>query len=144
MNKLRIATICIICVSAALASSFLTAASLNHSQSGGFADSHSSDFPTVQAATKNSGYYNVTLAFTNVTDPERLDNILINPQSSKTVTDATFYSTAQLLTSRNQYAAAWKTVTASKSTLHCPAVNFLQAQKLRCKLWVTTLAAVNQ
>ena len=92
MNKpTRIALICIMCAVAALTSSFLTAAYLNHSQSSGIPDSHSKDLPILQGVTKNNGYYNITLAFTNVTDTETLDNILVNPQSSETVTDSTFY-----------------------------------------------------
>ena len=60
-------------------------------QVSGVPDSHSQDLPILQGVTKNNGYYNITLAFTNVTDSETLNNILINPQISKTVTDSTFY-----------------------------------------------------
>ncbi len=92
MNKpTRIALICIMCVAAALASSSLTAAYLNRTQTSGVPIPVSRDFPVLGGATKNNDYYNISLAFANVTDNETLDNILINPQSSKTVTDATFY-----------------------------------------------------
>ena len=92
MNKsTRTALICIICVVAALTSSLLTTDILVLPQSSGVPDSHSQDLPNVAGVTKNNGYYNITLAFINVTDSETLDNILINPQSSKTVTDSTFY-----------------------------------------------------
>jgi hypothetical protein len=87
----RIALICILCVAAALATSFLTADWLSRSQVNGLPDSHSQDLPTFQGVTKNNGYYNITLAFTNVTDSETLDNIVINPERSETVADSTFY-----------------------------------------------------
>ncbi len=92
MNKsTRIVLLCTACVAAALASSFLTTDILVRPQVSGVPDSHSQDLPILQGVTKNNGYYNITLAFTNVTDSETLNNILINPQISKTVTDSTFY-----------------------------------------------------
>lgn len=54
-------------------------------------DSHSADLPVIQEVTKNNGYYNISLAFSNVTDPIRLDNILVNPNSEETIKDLTFY-----------------------------------------------------
>ena len=47
--------------------------------------------PSLQGVTKNGGYYNISLAFTNVTYPERLDNILINPNSPGNVAGLTAY-----------------------------------------------------
>ena len=92
MNKsTRTALICIICVVTALTASFLTTDYIYRSRSSGVPDSHSQDLPNIEGVTKNNGYYNITLAFINVTDSETLDNILVNPQSSKTMTDSTFY-----------------------------------------------------
>ena len=92
MNKsTRIVLLCTVCVAAALASSFLTTDILVRHQVAGVPDSHSQDLPNLEGVTKNNGYYNITLAFINVTDSENLDNILVNPQSSKTVIDSTFY-----------------------------------------------------
>jgi hypothetical protein len=62
-----------------------------HRESNGFGDSHSSDLPYVQGVTKSNGYYNISLAFSNITDPVRLDNILINPNSQKDITNLTIY-----------------------------------------------------
>ena len=64
----------------------LTAASLcilGRSELNGAAGSNYSDFFIVQGVTKSNGYYNISLAFQNVTDPIRLDNILINPNSQE-------------------------------------------------------------
>lgn len=62
-------------------------------ESGGVVDPHSNDsvFPRVQGVTKSNGYYNISLAFTNVTYPERLDNILVNPNSPVDVTGLIAY-----------------------------------------------------
>lgn len=57
----------------------------------GQGDSHSADLPLVQEVTRNNGYYNISLAFSNVTDPIRLDNILVNPNSDENIKDLTFY-----------------------------------------------------
>jgi hypothetical protein len=66
---------------------------LNYNESGGVVDPNSNDsvFPKVQSVTKSNGFYNIHLAFVNVTYPERLDNILINPHSSETITGLIAY-----------------------------------------------------
>jgi hypothetical protein len=57
-------------------------------ESGGVPGPHASDsvLPTLQGVTKSNGYYNISLAFVNVTYQERLDNILVNPNSPNDVT----------------------------------------------------------
>ena len=60
-----------------------------HNESNVFVDSHASDLPCVQSVTKNDGYYNISVVFSNVSDSERLENILINPQSQKNITNLT-------------------------------------------------------
>jgi hypothetical protein len=66
---------------------------LSPHESGGVLDPHANDsvFPKVQGVTKSSGLYNISLAFINVTYAERLDNILVNPNSSETVTGLVAY-----------------------------------------------------
>ena len=88
-----IALVCVIAAIGAISLSLVTLASINRYESNGYVDSHSSDsdFPYVQGVTKSNGYYNISLAFSNVTDPIRLDNILINPNSQENVTDLTIY-----------------------------------------------------
>jgi hypothetical protein len=83
--------IALICIIVAIGLSFLTLASINRNESYGHGDSHSSDLPYLQGVTKSNGYYNISLAFSNVADPVRIDNILINPQSQESITDTIFY-----------------------------------------------------
>lgn len=66
---------------------------LSRHESRGLADPHANDsvFPKLQGVTKSNGFYNISLAFINVTYAERLDNILVNPYSSEAVTDLTAY-----------------------------------------------------
>jgi hypothetical protein len=70
-----------------------TAALTPHSESSGTPDSHTNDsiLPKVQGVTKNNGFYNISLAFINVTYAENLDNILINPNNSKATTGLVAY-----------------------------------------------------
>jgi hypothetical protein len=63
---------------------------MNRRESNGYGDSHSSDIPIIQGVTKSNGYYNISLAFSNVADPIRLDNILIDPNTQEKFTP-TFY-----------------------------------------------------
>jgi hypothetical protein len=62
-------------------------------ESGGIPDPHANDsvLPKLQGVTKSNGYYNISLAFTNVTYRERLDNILVNPNSPEDVTGLIAY-----------------------------------------------------
>jgi hypothetical protein len=55
----------------------------SRTESGGVPDPHVNDsvFPRLLAVTKNEGFYNVSLAFTNVSYAEALQNILVNPNS---------------------------------------------------------------
>lgn len=55
------------------------------SESSGIPDPHANDsvLPKVEGVTKNDGFYNISLAFINVTYAENLENILINPNNSK-------------------------------------------------------------
>jgi hypothetical protein len=83
---------CVIASIGALSLSIVSLASiLPRQEYSGYGDSHSSDLPYLQGVTKSYGYYNISLAFSNVTDSERLDNILVNPNSPETVTDLTIY-----------------------------------------------------
>ena len=88
-----IALVCIIAAIGAVCSSVVTFAAISQHEShgGSYVNSHSSDCPCFQGVTKSNGYYNISLAFSNVTDPERLDNILINPNSQENISDLTFY-----------------------------------------------------
>jgi hypothetical protein len=88
-----IALVCIIAAIGVVSLSVVTFAAINQNETrgGSYVNSHSSDFPHFQGVTKSNGYYNISLAFSNVTDPERLDNILINPNSQENITDLTFY-----------------------------------------------------
>ena len=60
-------------------------------ESSGYVDSHPSDLPYIQGVTKSNGYYNISLAFSDVSDLIRLDNILVNPNSQEDTTDPTIY-----------------------------------------------------
>ena len=88
-----IALVCIIAALGAVCSSVITFAAISQHESHGglFVNSRSSDYPYFQGVTKSNGYYNISLAFSNVTDSERLDNVLINPNSQDNITDLTFY-----------------------------------------------------
>jgi hypothetical protein len=79
------------CAAVAITSAFLTADYLTRPQSIGASDYRSQDLPNFQDVTKNNGYYNITLAFNKVIDSEKLNNIVINPQSGKMVNDSIFY-----------------------------------------------------
>jgi hypothetical protein len=46
-------------------------------------------FTVYSDVTKNSEYYNISLAFSKVADPIRLDNILVNPNSREDVAKPT-------------------------------------------------------
>jgi hypothetical protein len=85
----------IVCILVSIAAFGLTLVSLacilNRHESYGQGDSHSSDLPYVQGVTKSNGYYNISLAFSKVADPIRLDNILVNPHSEEPIKDLTFY-----------------------------------------------------
>ncbi len=123
MNS-RIALICILCAAAALASSFLTADFIGRPQVSAVPDSHSKDLPTLLGVTKNNGYYNISLAFTNVTDSETLDNILINPQSSKTVTDSTFYLNGTAINQQDPVGCNLKSGDSLQINLTLPCTDF--------------------
>ena len=78
--------IAFVCFAAAIcfvSLSVLTLDILNRHESSGYVDSRSSDFPIVQDVTKSNGYYNISLEFSNVANPIRLDNVLINPNSQE-------------------------------------------------------------
>jgi hypothetical protein len=62
-------------------------------ESGGVPDPHANDsvLPVVQGVSKSNGCYNISLAFVNVTYRERLDNILVNPNSPEDVTGLVAY-----------------------------------------------------
>ncbi len=120
----RIALICIICVAAALTSSLLTADYLYRPRSSGVPDSHIQDFPNVEGVTKNNGYYNISLAFINVTDNETLENILINPQSSKTVADSTFYLNGTAISQQDPVSCSLKSGDSLQINLTLPVTEF--------------------
>ena len=56
-------------------------------ESSGVSDPYGNDsvLPVLQGVSKSNGYYNISLAFVNVTYPERLDNILVNPNNPEDV-----------------------------------------------------------
>jgi len=69
-----------------------TIGSINRNEYNGYADSHSPGFPHVQGVTKSNGHYNISLAFSNVEYPVRLDNIIIiNPNNHEDTTTPTIY-----------------------------------------------------
>jgi hypothetical protein len=87
-----IALVCIIAAIGAICSSVVTFAVFGqHESQVGSSVNRSSDYPVFQGVTKSNGYYNISLAFSNVYDPERLDNIVINPNSQENITGLTFY-----------------------------------------------------
>ena len=87
-----LALVCIIAAIGAVCSSVVTFAALSqHEYHVGSSVNRSSDYPVFQGATKGNGYYNISLAFSDVYNSERLDNILINPNSQENVTGLTFY-----------------------------------------------------
>jgi hypothetical protein len=49
------------------------------------------DFPSWQGVTKSAGYYNVSLSFSNLTDPLTLTNIFVDPWSIQNYSAPTFY-----------------------------------------------------
>lgn len=89
----KIALSCLLILIETIGFSLVFGAVLSRSESSGVADPHANDsvFPKVQEVTKSNGLYNIHLAFLNVTYSERLDNILLNPRSSETVTDLIAY-----------------------------------------------------
>lgn len=62
-------------------------------ESGGVPDPHANDsvLPKLESVTAREGCYHISLAFTNVTYAENLENIIINPRSSKPVTGLIAY-----------------------------------------------------
>jgi hypothetical protein len=66
---------------------------LSRQESSEVVDPHANNsvLPSVQGVTKSNGYYNISLAFTNVTYRENLDNILVNPNSPEDVTGLIAY-----------------------------------------------------
>ena len=120
----RIALVCVMCVAAALASSFLTGDFLSRSQVSGVPDSHSQDLPNLEGVTKNNGCYNITLAFTNVTDSETLDNIVINPQGSETVMDQTFYLNGTVVNQQDPVSCSLKGGDSLQINLTLPCTEF--------------------
>jgi hypothetical protein len=87
-----LASVCIIAAIGAVCSSVVTFAALSqHESQVGSSVNRSSDYPYFQGVTKSNGYYNISLAFSKVYDSERLDNIIINPNSQENITGLTFY-----------------------------------------------------
>jgi hypothetical protein len=115
---------CIFCAAAALTSSFLTTDYLYCARSNGVPDSHSQDIPTVTGVTKKGSYYNITLAFTNVTDSETIENILINPQSSNAVTGSTFYLNCTAVNPQNSVCCSLKCGDSLQINLTLPCTEF--------------------
>lgn len=92
MKKLNNAAwVCVIVAVVAVSLSVVAFGGINCCESSGYVDPHSSVIPSVQGVTKSNGYYNISLAFSNVSDPVRLDNILINPHSSGDAPNSTIY-----------------------------------------------------
>ncbi len=87
-----IALACIIASIGAISLSLISLAIiLPHNESSGYDNSYSIDLPVLQSVTKSNGYYNISLGFSSVINSERLDNILVNPNSPETATDVTIY-----------------------------------------------------
>jgi len=93
-KPVKIALICLLIFIGTLSFTLVFAAVLtpNH-ESSGVPDAHANDsvLPKLQGVTKNNALYNISLAFINVTYAENLQNILINPNSSKDVTGLVAY-----------------------------------------------------
>ncbi len=85
-NAVKIALVCLLILAGTLGFTLVFGALLTpRHESSGVPDPHANDsvFPKLQGVTKNNGLYNISLAFTNVTYPVKLDNVLINPNSSE-------------------------------------------------------------
>jgi hypothetical protein len=90
----KIALVCLLIFIGTISFTLVFAAVLTpRNESSGVPDSHAKDsvLPKVQGVTKNNGFYNISLAFINVTYAENLDNILINPNNSKAITGLVAY-----------------------------------------------------
>ena len=93
-KAVKIALVCLLIFIGTLSFTLAFAAVLApRYESSGVPDSHANDsvLPKVQGVTKNNGFYNISLAFINVTYAENLENILINPNSSKDATGLVAY-----------------------------------------------------
>jgi hypothetical protein len=100
MKKPSIALAFFIIIAVTLISlSIGTIGTINCNESNGYADSHSSDLPHFQGVTKSNGYYNISLAFSNVQDPIRIDNIIItNPNNHEDNINPTIYVNGTIMT----------------------------------------------
>jgi hypothetical protein len=83
----KIALCCLLVLVETVGFSLVFGAVLSHDSSGGGVDpyAHDSVLPVVQGVARSNGFYDVQLAFINVTYNEQLENILINPHSSEEV-----------------------------------------------------------
>jgi len=91
--SVKIALSCLLVLIGTVGFTLVFGAVLAYNESDGVVDPHSNDsvFPKVESVTESNGFYNIHLAFVNVTYRERLDNILINPHSSETITGLIAY-----------------------------------------------------
>jgi hypothetical protein len=88
--------IALICIIGAVAVNSVTALSLAAILSPQQTYAHvpepySTTSPCIQSVTKTNSYYNISIAFSNVTYAETVDNILVNPNSPANKTDPTIY-----------------------------------------------------
>jgi hypothetical protein len=93
-KAVKVALVCLLIFIGTLSFTLVFAAVLTPgSESSGIPDPHANDsvLPKVEGITKNNGFYNISLAFINVTYAENLDNILINPNNSKATTGLVAY-----------------------------------------------------
>jgi len=93
-RAVKIALICLLVFIETLGFTLVFATILTYRhESGGIPDVHANDnvLPKLQDVTMSDGFYNISLVFTNTTYAERLDNILINPNSPNDVVGLVAY-----------------------------------------------------
>ena len=105
---------------------------LSPNESGGVLDPHVNDsvFPKVQGVTKNNGFYNISLAFINVTYAERLDNILVNPNCPETVKGLVAYLNGTALDEGDPITCKLKSGDSMQINLTVPCTEFASGETL--------------
>jgi hypothetical protein len=79
---------------------------------------------------KNNGVYNISLAFVNVTYNERLDNILLNPNSEEEVTGLVAYLNGTALPSGAPITCSLRSGDSLRVDLTVPCTEFASGEEL--------------
>jgi hypothetical protein len=104
----------------------------SRTESGGVPDPHANDsvLPQLQFVIKTNGVYNISLAFVNVTYRERLDNILLNPNSEEEVTGLVAYLNGTALPSDAPITCSLNSGDSLRVDLTMPCTEFASGEEL--------------